>query len=163
MRVCSNTSPLSNLAIIGRLELLWHYYDHVYIPTAVWEELEGLKGREAFGRLQDDLAKGRIKRHSISIRPLATALQNTLDRGESEAIALATELQADLLLMDEHDGRATAERLGIPITGILGVLRKAKLEGLIPSMRAEISSLRAEARFFISGELEQAILKSVGE
>jgi predicted nucleic acid-binding protein len=149
--------------MIGRLELLRHYYGKIGVPNAVWDELKELGGTKAFELLQDALADGWIELLEVSNRPLAITLQTTLDRGEAEAIALASGTDADLLLMDEHDGRATAEHLGIRITGILGVLRRARLDGIIPSLKAEIDRLRAEAHFFISPRLEATLLESVGE
>ena len=73
------------------------------------------------------------------------------------------ELRADLVLLDETDARLKAKHLGLMLTGLLGVLRKAKQGGRIPSLRQEIGRLRAEARFFISPVLEKALLLSVGE
>jgi len=149
--------------MIGRLELLKHYYGKIGVPGAVWDELMELEGKKAFELLRQALVEGWIEVLAVSNRPLATTLQTTLDRGEAEAIALASGTEADLLLMDEHDGRATAEHLGIRITGILGILRRAKLEGIIPSLKAEIDRLRTEAHFFISRRLEATLLESVGE
>lgn len=143
--------------------LLWRYYEKITIPKAVWEELEELDGTPAFETLQDALADGRIVMCEQQNSALTTLLLESLDRGEAEAISLAHVLRADLLLMDEHDGRAAAERLGITITGVLGILRRAKLEGVIASLSAEIARLRHVAHFFVSPHLERALLNSVGE
>ena len=64
-----------------------------------------------------------------------------MDKGEAEAIALAVELKADYLLMDERNGRLAARQAGLPVTGVLGILLKAKLEGAIASLQKEIKAL----------------------
>ena len=89
-------------------------------------------------------------------------LEATLDRGEA-AIALALELTADLILLDERDGRSAAERAGLHVTGVLGVLLRAKEEGQIPLVKPEMNALRVRARFFLSPRLEQNILEIAGE
>ncbi|TDU81272.1 hypothetical protein EI77_00575 [Prosthecobacter fusiformis] len=163
MQVFSNTSPLCNLAIIGQLPLLWRFYTQITIPYAVWAELQELDHENARECLEDARASGLIYVIPVLDQSLIRLLGEGLHLGESEAIVLAYEKTGDLLLMDEHDGRAVAQRLGIPITGVLGILRRAKLEGLIPSLKSEITRLRAEAHFFIAPKLEEALLHSVGE
>ena len=163
MRVYSNTSPLSNLAIVGHLPLLWSFYGAVTIPQAVWDELMNLDHGQALESLEDARAKGLIRVTEVKQHALVLALSDELHPGESEAIALAVEQQAELLLMDEREGRAMAERLGLQITGILGVLRRAKVAGQVTSLRDEIRRLRQLAHFFVSPALEEALLLSVGE
>lgn len=163
MLVCSNTSPLSNLAIVGHLSLLWLYYGSLTIPEAVWAELSELEPGRGLDALEDARSRGLIRVLPVANRALVAALSDELHPGESEAIALALEAQADLLLMDEREGRAAAEHLGIKITGVLGVLRRARLEGRLASLRSEMLRLRQQAHFFISPSLEEALLLSVGE
>ena len=83
--------------------------------------------------------------------------------GEAQAIALAADLKADVVLIDEHEGRELASEAGLSVRGILGVLLKAKHNGHIPAVKPEIQTLRVKARFFLSQALEAAILSSAGE
>jgi predicted nucleic acid-binding protein len=95
---------------------------------------------------------------------LPTRLLSTgLDRGEAEAIALAVELPADWILLDETDGRSAASRAGLRVTGILGVLLRAKQRGEISLLKPELTALRTQARFFISTRLENEVLQMAGE
>jgi predicted nucleic acid-binding protein len=64
-------------------------------------------------------------------RQLLRVLQQELDAGEAEAIALTLEIEAKLLLMDERVGRETARHLGLRYTGLIGVLIEAKHKGLL--------------------------------
>ena len=100
MSVVSNASPLINLARIGKLDLLHDLYGELTIPEAVWREVVV----EGAGQPGADEVKGAtwIKRHAVANRQLVHALQQELDAGEAEAIVLASEMEAELLLMDER-------------------------------------------------------------
>jgi hypothetical protein len=76
---------------------------------------------------------------------------------------LALEMKAGYLLIDEREGRTLARQLGLPITGVLGVLLRAKTKGQIEAVRPEIEALRSRARFFIAPALEAAVLAEAGE
>jgi hypothetical protein len=86
-----------------------------------------------------------------------------LDPGESEAIALALQLKAPVLLMDEADGRAAAAREGLTTIGAVGVLLQAKHLGLIPAVVPLIERLRDETRFFVSPKLLAQLRRQAGE
>lgn len=86
-----------------------------------------------------------------------------MDRGEAEVIALAAELKADWLLIDERAGRLFARHAGLRIVGVLGILIRAKFEGRIPSIKPEMANLRSEAHFFIGRDLEHDALAAAGE
>jgi predicted nucleic acid-binding protein len=74
-------------------------------------------------------------------RPLVTQLETVLDVGEAEAIALAVERAPSVLLIDERDGRHMARTLGVPLTGTLGVLLRAKALGLVPAIKPLLTEL----------------------
>jgi predicted nucleic acid-binding protein len=80
-----------------------------------------------------------------------------------EAIALAVEIRADIVLMDEKEGRRLARQAGLAVRGVLGILLRAKALGEIESIGPEIQALRECAGFFIIPSLESEILRAVGE
>src|SRR4051812_35091269 len=116
MRVVSDTSAISNLAIIHRLDLLQKRYREIRIPPAVASELDRLSHLKAAARISSARKEGWIMVESVGTQ--LAHLPITLDEGEAAAIALASNIKADLLLMDEKKGRAAARHLGIPVSGI---------------------------------------------
>jgi len=162
MHTISDTSPISNLAVIGRLDLMRAIYGTVLIPEAVRKELDGLGNGGARELIRRAEADGWLKIVSVSGRSLVLALQEELDAGEAEAITLAVELGGRLVL-DELDGRVVARRLGVPVRGVLWVLKQGKRLGLLDSLRDEIARLRIEAHFWISARLEEEFLAEAGE
>ena len=86
-----------------------------------------------------------------------------LGEGEWEAILLAEQTRADLLLMDEKPGRRIAEGRGLQVIGVLGVLVQAKRQGLIPELQPLLQEVVSAAGFFLSPALMQAALSSVNE
>jgi predicted nucleic acid-binding protein len=94
---------------------------------------------------------------------LAFIERTSLDLGEAAAIGLALRIKADLLLIDERNGRRAARNRGLPVSGVLGELLHAKNRKWISAVRPEIVRLRTEARFFVSLEIEEFVLKTAGE
>ncbi len=101
-----------------------------------------------------------IQVRSLSDITIANQLQRDrgLDAGEANAIALALELQADDLLIDERLGRQEARQLGLSIIGILGILVTAKQRNLIPKVQPVMDALIHQARFRVSSQLYQRVL-----
>ena len=102
MIVVSNTSPIINLAHLGRLELLRDLYGSVFIPPAVYNEVV-IQGAGLPGSAEVQNASWIIQ-EPVSTTPLLPGLQSKLDSGEAEAIALYVQMGADMLLMDERKG-----------------------------------------------------------
>ena len=161
MRVVSNTSPISNLAIIGRLDLLRRRYGVVRIPLAVAAELSALSHPAAKAQITAALAEGWLVAEEASSS--SPQLPFPLDAGETEAIGLALAAKADVLLMDEKRGREAARRHGLAVGGVLGELLHARQTGMLPNLRNEINRLRAEAGFFVDAEIERFILSQAGD
>ena len=153
MIVVSDTTSITSLLQIGQCELLFRLYGEVLIPQAVHREL-----LPAHPVLPDFL-------HVEAARNRAEVqrLQSELDLGEAEAIVLAREKTADLLLMDEADGRRVALREGVSIIGLLGVLVRAKRSGLIGSVRELTARLEDVADFRVAAEVKEVIFRSAGE
>ncbi len=156
MIVVSNTSPILNLAVIKRLDLLQRLYNRVFIPETVWQEL--LTIRTGQPMLQDIQTLSWIEKRSVTNQSLVDSLLLELDAGEAEAIALATDLKSDLLLLDERSGRNTASRLGMRFIGLLGMLVEAKGKGFINKVKPILDELMIEAGFWISSRLYARIL-----
>ncbi len=161
MSTVSNASPLISLARIGKLDLLRHLYGELTIPSAVWQEvvIEGVGQPGA----SDVEAAAWIKRRAVTNRELVRALQQELDAGEAEAIALALEIGAELLLMDERLGRETARHLGLRYTGLIGILIEAKRKDLVGAVKPQLDALRDVAGFRVSDALYTRVLQDEGE
>ena len=161
MIVVSNTSPILNLAVIGRQDLIESLYKKVFIPQEVAEELSAILP-EQFGR--KELQKlNYIETLSVTKRELVNSLVVELDIGEAEAIALALEIKANLILLDERRGRKVASRFGLRFIGLLGMLVEAKHKGYIASLKPVLNELIAKAGFWISDQLYLRVLHEVGE
>jgi hypothetical protein len=104
MRAVSNTSPLSSLATIGRLLLLKSQFSEIWIPTSVFEELRAHPDPGALAAIQEALGESWIRCASPVASHLLSVLSLHLHRGEAEAIALASDLNADVVIIDEQEG-----------------------------------------------------------
>ena len=163
MIVISDTSAITNLAAIHYLKLLSQLYNQVTIPEAVYRELVDIDPPVPGTLEVQEVAWLEVR--SVVNRGMVEYLQDEvrLDPGESEAIALAIELNADLLLIDERRGRAAADRLGIKITGLLGILVEAKQKHLITEVKPLMDALIATSEFRVSPALYNQILSMVYE
>lgn len=160
MKVVSNTSPLTNLAAIGQFRLLKSFFGEIHIAKGVWDELNS--GGLARPGSRETEAADWVQIHRVADQPLVRALRRDLDRGESETIALAIELEADLVLIDEREGRHAAHRLGLTPLGVLGLLLRGKQLDLLGQVAPHLAALRQNG-FYISESLYQRVLTAARE
>jgi predicted nucleic acid-binding protein len=145
----SNSSCLIGLDLVGQLDLLHGLYGTILVPSAV--------SCECGSRLPQWIQVQPIQNHGM-----ARTLQLGLGAGESEAVVLASETSAARLILDDKKARRVAQQLGLPITGTLAVLLRAKQQGLIPNLRDVLDDLAA-VHFRISDALVQDALPRAGE
>lgn len=164
MIVISDTTPIISMMKAGQLELLEKLFGAVYIPSAVYRELTENKAfSEELKMVKESefLYVGEVVNEKY-----VTILRNFtgLDAGESEAIVLADEMCSDVLLMDEHKGRQVARKMGITITGTIGILTYAFDEGLLTQEDVEecIERLK-ESGIRISEKLYQRLWEHLGK
>ena len=131
MIVVSNTSPIFYLSSINSLDLLHQIYGEIIIPLAVFNEITDVGNTDPSATIVPKLSW--IKTQTVTNQSLVNQLKINLDQGESEAIALALELKANRLLIDERLGRKVAAQSGLSIIGVLGILIAAKQRNLIQS------------------------------
>jgi predicted nucleic acid-binding protein len=119
MVVVADSSPLNYLIQVNCDDLLHDLYGSVLVPASVMDELSHPLAPTSVAAWLSHLPSW-IDVRTVHFR--GDVSMEALDRGEREAIQLAEEQRADLLLIDERLGRSEAKRRGIPITGTLGIL-----------------------------------------
>jgi predicted nucleic acid-binding protein len=159
--IISDTSPILNLARIGRLQLLAALYHQVIIPPAVHEEL--VRSRRDLPPAVDLSSQPWLTVATPKDQARVQKLREDLDPGEAEAIVLAIEHRADLLLVDERRARRIAKDAGLAVTGLLGTVVRAKRAGLIPLAKPVLDELIHLARFWIGPDLYREVLNELGE
>ncbi|MBN2636828.1 MAG: DUF3368 domain-containing protein [Prolixibacteraceae bacterium] len=158
LKVVSNTTPLISLLKLSKIEILKDLYSEIVIPRAVYKEFKAGKDKEFY----QDLS--RIK--WIKIKDIKDELSVKyfldLDAGEAETIILASEIEADTVILDEKLGRIYAKHAGLKVTGTIGVLVKAKKEGLIDQVKPLLMEL-TEKGVWINERLIAEVCKIVDE
>ncbi len=130
MKIIFNSSPLIFLARLHLLEIFVNASDEFYLPEFVIEEIKA-KQDEASEYIQHLIDDNKIEVRATNLISLASSLNARLGKGESEAIALCTELQADYVVLDDFAARKEAMRLGLNVRGALAIIRKLNSEGKI--------------------------------
>lgn len=161
LKVVSNSSPLINLAIIDLFHLLEIFFSDIWIPDAVWNECV-IDGYGKSGSKIIEKSKF-LRRKQPQNDSLIQRLKYELDIGESESIALAIEMQADLVLLDERDARNIAAIYKLNTTGVVGLLLRAKNEQHIKSVKEYLDRLKNDAGFWLDEFFYHKILELANE
>ena len=162
-KIVCNASPIINLSKINKLDLIEKLYQKIIIPGAVFKELI-VKGhdKENIPAIKSLIENNIIDVQEVQSNALVRALEKDLDPGESAAIALAAEINAELIILDERDARETAEIYNLKKTGFIGILMKAKQKGFIDSVKKYLDQA-IEKGFWIDEKLYQTIIKKLNE
>ena len=152
--VVVNTTPLIALVLAGQLPLLRLLYTAVTIPPAVQAEIR-TGGPSGIG--VRELAAAAWIRVVPLQDPRRADLLTDLDRGEAEVLALAQEIYAGLVIVDERLARRHARRLGLPLTGTLGLLLRAKQAQLIAEVKPLIIAMRTGGIWLSDALVEEAL------
>lgn len=162
MKVVSDSSVLIALSSIGYLTLIKERFPKgIAIPQAVWREVV-VDGGEKKGALS--VAKSDwISVITVKDDRTVSLLQAELDLGEAEAIALAKELDADVVLIDERDARRAARRMNLRVLGTVGLLMWAKKAGRITSISTVLDLLCTDGKFRLSSDLCERAIRESGE
>jgi predicted nucleic acid-binding protein len=152
--VIINNTPLVALASIGQLNLLPALFGEVLVPEAVIAEFVAVdrEARVALMSALDWLIPTRVDDPVHSLRYAG------LDRGEAEVLALAEESGARLVVMNERRGRRYARRLGIAVSGTVGMLLLAKEEGLVTAIAPLLAQLLENGLYLDESVVRQALL-----
>ena len=144
-KVIVNSTPLIALCKVNQLELLRELYTEITIPEAVFQEVTA----------KNDSVKRKILENGAWIH--VQSVSDTIDRrmykaklhdGEVEVMILAQEIKADLVIIDDNAARKTAIYLGLPLTGTVGVLLRAKAEGLVPKVMPIVDSMEQNGLYY---------------
>jgi predicted nucleic acid-binding protein len=154
MIVVADTSPINYLVLIDAVGVLPELYENIVVPNAVLAELQAAETPEKV-RAFVKTAPSWFEVRQTTV--LLDAELSELDPGEREAIALAEELKADALIIDERAGREEARKRGIFIIGTLGILNSAAEKDLLDLTDA-LEKLR-QTSFRASEKLISDLLK----
>ncbi|MEL6256742.1 MAG: DUF3368 domain-containing protein [Bacteroidota bacterium] len=147
--VVSDTSCFIALTNIGELSLLQKLYTHLFTTEDVADE---------FGESLPDW----VEVLSPTDKQKQQLLEFQIDRGEASAIALALEISADAIILDDYKARIAAEKLGLEVTGTLGIIIKSKNQGIIDSIKPILEKLQ-KTNFRLSNQLIAEAIRLAGE
>ncbi len=155
----ADSGPLIALARINQLTLLSQLFSQIFIPPEVWREVT-VKGRGLPGALEVSQVTWFIfqKPDPLSVEPLSILV----DAGEAEAIALAYTIPNCTILLDDSHARKIAKRLNLKHIGTIGLLLRAKKQGLLETIKPSLQALPKNG-IYIRKELIEAVLKEANE
>lgn len=158
-KVIVNSTPLIVLCGIGELEILQKLYQEIFIPTAVFQEVTAI---EDSASMQIKAAYECIHVKSICDNREKKMYKAKLHAGEVEVMILAQEEGANLVIIDDNAAKKTAKYLGLTVTGTLGILLKAKRQGIVEKVSPLLSKMKQNG-FYIDSRVEAFVLEQAGE
>lgn len=147
--IISDTSCFIILANIGELELLHQVYGQIVTTIDIANE---------YGEILPDW----VKIETVKDKYRQQLLEMQIDKGESSAIALALETPDSTIILDDYKARKIADQLGLIFTGTIGVIIKAKLTGIVPSIKPVLEKIK-QTNFRLSSDIELQALMEAGE
>jgi predicted nucleic acid-binding protein len=160
--VIADTGPINYLILIGHIDILPGLFDKVILPGVVRDELKHRNAPPAVRGWIADLPSWAEVRHAAHVFDISRAASlEALDAGEEEAIALAVELRADLILMDDRDGVLVARSKGFRVAGTLGILSMAAGRGLV-NLPEAFESIK-QTNFYYQQEIMDQLLAEASQ
>jgi predicted nucleic acid-binding protein len=159
MIIVSDTSPISALLKCNRVELLKQLFFQVVVPQKVFDELLVLE-RSGID-VQSLLTASWIQILSPENKLKVEEFSDIVDSGEAEAIVLALELKAEILLIDDLAGRILATEQGLATKGLLGILVEAQKQNILPDAKLLVDTLRQNGTIWVSERVYQVFLKAL--
>lgn len=159
-KVVVNTTPLIALSHVGQLDILKKLYGEIIIPEAVYREL-AVKTESICKKAVDGSLEW-IRVENINNQMAKAMYKTQLHDGEVEVMILSKEITADVVIIDDANAKKHAKYLGLPVTGTLGVLIKAKQEGYINELKSILHQMSKNG-IYISQSLIELCLRQVGE
>lgn len=161
--VVSNSTPIISLASLSQLSLLQKLFEKVYVTSQVYVEVVGeVESRIGTGELKKQIHEGAIILYDILDNKFVELMYGRLHKGELSVMVAAKELGISYVLMDDASARKTAESFSLVPIGTVGILKLAKMKGLIPELKPLIDKL-IDNNFRISLKLYNEILKDINE
>ena len=157
----SDSSPLRALSHLRVVRHLPELFGVVFVPSEVANELDAWPDRPKFAQSDDWKLIATIR--NVSADTWHEGIPKSLGPGESAAIALARELNALLLLVDDRSARRAATTLGLQPIGVIGVLAAMRNMRLIDSVAPLIRTIRDELQFAVADSIVERVLRELGE
>ncbi len=166
MSVVVDSSPLIYLAAVSHFELLRLYFSEILIPEAVYQEVVAVGGeRHGAYETREGLNAGWIRIvEPADEQEVASLLRRGMTRADAHVVALAQEIQADLVICDDGMVRAQAQSRGLPVSGVIGILLRGKLSDRLPSLKEVLDRL-IQIGFYLDpdGRVYEQVLRQAGE
>jgi hypothetical protein len=159
--VVADTSVILNLCCVGQQELLPPLFSDIFIPTEVRQEFErAVRSYSRFAALSLPVWLRERQAHFV---PAVLRQIPTLDEGEMAAIALALELKANAVLIDERAGRHAVQLFKMTPIGVLGILLRSRQTGRLTAIAPVMDQLERQVNFWVAPDLRREALRLAGE